>query len=198
MTIVERLEARVKDDAQLIAATLNGDSQSFGELVRKYQDRVFHVIRHVVGDRQESEDLVQDTFVQAFVKLDSFRGGSAFYTWLYRIAFNLAASRQRRRRTPVSVEDQREQTGADPVDRAEAPEERVLREERVGQVQAALATLPEEFRTILVLREMEGCDYDSIAEILDLLPGTVRSRLHRARAELRERLKSALQESSVE
>ncbi|MFO0901648.1 MAG: sigma-70 family RNA polymerase sigma factor [Pirellulales bacterium] len=188
----------MNDDAQLIAATLNGDSQSFGELVRRYQDRVLHVILHVVGDRQEAEDLVQDTFVQAFVKLDTFRGGSAFYTWVYRIAFNLAASRQRRKRTSVSVEDQREQTGADPADRAEAPEERVLREERAGQVQAALATLPEEFRTILVLREMEGCDYESIAEILDLPPGTVRSRLHRARAELRERLRGVLQESSVE
>ncbi len=188
----------MNDDAQLIAATLQGDSSAFGALVRRYQDRVFNAIYHVVGDRQEAEDLAQDTFVQAFVKLESFRGGSAFYTWVYRIAFNLAASRRRRRRTMASVEDQREQSGADPVDRTEPPEERILRDERVDQVRAALNGLDEEFRTILVLREIEGCDYESIAEILDLAPGTVRSRLHRARAELRERLREALQESPVE
>ncbi|MFO0872080.1 MAG: sigma-70 family RNA polymerase sigma factor [Pirellulales bacterium] len=188
----------MNDDTQLIAATLQGDTGSFGVLVRKYQDRVFNAIFHVVGNRHEAEDLAQDTFVQAFLKLESFRGGSAFYTWVYRIAFNLTASRQRRKRPLLSVEDQREQTGADPADRGELPEEQLLRDERVEQVRAALQSLNDEFRTILVLREIEGCDYESIAEILNLAPGTVRSRLHRARAELRERLGEALQESPVE
>lgn len=188
----------MKDDAHLIAASLQGDSAAFGHLVRKYQDRVFNVVLHVVGDRMEAEDLVQDAFVQAFTKLKSFQGNSAFYTWLYRIAFNLAVSRQRRRKPEASVEQRREAAGLDPVDRAEDPGERLLREERASQVQLALASLNEEYRAILVLREIEGCDYDSIGEILDLPPGTVRSRLHRARGELRERLQHLLREAPAE
>lgn len=187
-----------QDDAQLISQSLAGDSAAFGQLVRKHQDRLYNTIVHVVGCRVEAEDVVQEAFVQAFVKLDTFQGHSAFYTWLYRIAFNSAISRRRRKRAEVSVEHSRELTGAEPIDTGEAPSERLEREERAGQVRQALSVLSDEHRSILVLREVEGCCYETIAEILDLPIGTVRSRLHRARLQLREELKEVLQGNSAD
>ncbi len=178
------------NDAALIAATLQGDTDAFGMLVRQYQDRVFTAVYHVVGDRQEAEDLTQDAFVKAFVNLASFRGQSSFFTWIYRIAFNVAATRRQRKRPWVSLEARRDSLGPEPHDRGESVEEQFMREERAAETRSALADLPEEFRTILVLREIEGCDYHTIAEILATPIGTVRSRLHRARLELRNRLQA--------
>ncbi|MHB8972173.1 MAG: RNA polymerase sigma factor [Pirellulaceae bacterium] len=188
----------MNDDAQLIDETLAGDRAAFGELVRKYQGRLFNTLVHVVGSREESEDISQEAFVQAFVKLDSFRGRSAFYTWLYRIAFNLSVSRRRRRRSEVSMDLHRERTGDEPEDAGESPGEQLLRKEQVRQVRVAIDALSEEHRAILVLREMEGCGYETIAEILALPVGTVRSRLHRARLQLREQLQEIVQENLTE
>jgi RNA polymerase sigma-70 factor, ECF subfamily len=184
----------VNDDAQLIDEALAGDSAAFGRLVTKYQDRLYNTLVHVVGSLDEAHDVAQDAFVQAFLKLDTFHGNSAFYTWLYRIAFNLAVSRRRRHKPTSSIEQARELTGSEPISRDEQPTERLDRLERVAQVHHALASLSEEFRTVLVLREIDGCCYETIAEILELPVGTVRSRLHRARLELREQLREVLQE----
>ena len=179
-------------DARLIEEALAGDSSSFGQLVGRYQDRLFNTMVHCIGSREEAEDVVQDAFVQAYVKLASFKGKSSFYTWLYRIAFNMMISRGRRRRPEMSVEQSRETTGTEPEGFEEAPNENIEREERVAQVQAALSELGEEYRTVLVLREMEGCCYETISELLDLPIGTVRSRLHRGRSQLRELLRGVL------
>lgn len=184
----------MKDDAQLIDDALEGNSEAFGQLVLKHQDRLYNTIVHVVGCRDEAEDVVQDAFVQAFVKLDTFRRNSAFYTWLYRIAFNTAISRRRRKRVTMSIEQSREATGDEPLDTDDGPSDRLLRQERVGQVQKAMSVLSDEHRAILVLREMEGCCYETISEILDLPIGTVRSRLHRARLQLRDELKETLEQ----
>lgn len=181
------------DDSRLINEALAGNSASFGQLVRRYQDRLYNTMYHVVHHAEEAQDVVQEAFVQAFVKLDTFQRTSAFYTWLYRIAFNTAISRQRRQRPTVSVEQARAATGEEPIDAQAPPQERLEQEERVAQVRAALATLTEDHRAILVLREMEGCDYETIAQMLDLPVGTVRSRLHRARLQLRDELESVLQ-----
>jgi RNA polymerase sigma-70 factor (ECF subfamily) len=189
--------AIVNDDAQLIDEALAGQSVAFGQLVTRYQDRLYNALVHVIGSADEARDVVQDAFVQAFLKLASFHRASAFYTWLYRIAFNLAISRRRRRRPMVSVEQSREASGQEPMARDGAPSERLERQERVGQVQAALAAMSEEHRAVLVLREMDGLCYDTIAEVLELPVGTVRSRLHRARLELREQLKEVLQEEEL-
>lgn len=180
------------DDAQLIAETLQGRSAAFGQLVRKYQDRLYNTVVRVIGGRDEALDVVQEAFVQAFLKLESFQQTSAFYTWLYRIAFNVAASHRRRRKTTISVEHARELTGDEPVDQSMGPEERMEMEERCRQIQDALAALSEEHRAVLVLREIDGCCYETIAEILELPIGTVRSRLHRARLQLRDQLKEVL------
>jgi RNA polymerase sigma-70 factor (ECF subfamily) len=187
----------VIDDARLIKDSLQGDSAAFGQLVRKYQDRLFNTVVHVAGSREEAEDVVQEAFVQAYLKLSSFHGNSAFYTWLYRIAFNIAVSRRRRKKNELSLDASREDAGREPTDDVESPGEHVLREERAHLVHAALASLSEEHRAILVLREMDGFEYEQISEILDLPTGTVRSRLHRARLQLREQLKTVLEDSAA-
>ena len=177
-----------QDDATLIDLALGGDAAAFGRLVRRHQDRLYTSLVHVSGCRDEAEDVVQDAFVQAFLKLRSFERQSTFYTWLYRIAFNCAVSRRRKRRAEGSVEHVRATVGDEPADRREMPQERILRQERADLLARALKGLSEEHRAILILREMEGCDYEEIARILSLPVGTVRSRLHRARAHLRSEL----------
>jgi RNA polymerase sigma-70 factor (ECF subfamily) len=181
------------DDAQLIRDTLAGDSAAFGQLVCKYQDRLYTALAHMLRAPEEARDVVQEAFIQAFVKLETFRGSSAFYTWLYRIAFNVSVSRKRRQRAVLSLDRTRDLSGEEPLDVA-SPAERMERGERAVQVRRAMAALSEEHRTILVLREIEGFDYDQIADALDVAVGTVRSRLHRARAQLRELLTPVLQE----
>jgi len=187
----------ILDDHELIAGTLRGDSVAFDGLVRKYQDRLLSAVVHVAGSRVEAEDVVQDAFVQAYLKLPSFAGGSSFYTWLYRIALNGAISRRRKRRG-ATVEHTRDLAANEPADTTEPPTDRLLRDERAAQVRRALSELPDEFRVVLVLREMEGCDYDTIAKILELPIGTVRSRLHRARLQLKTQLTLVLEQGPKE
>jgi RNA polymerase sigma-70 factor, ECF subfamily len=178
----------LSDDATLIAAALAGDSAAYGRLVGLYQDRLYNSLLRVLGSPEDACDLTQDSFVQAFVKLDSFRGRSAFYTWLYRIAFNLAMSHTRRTRKMVSLDGVKTDWGSEPMDGQAAPDAGILRREQAELVQAGLEALSIEYRQILVLREIEGCSYEQIAEILELPIGTVRSRLFRARLQLRDHL----------
>jgi RNA polymerase sigma-70 factor (ECF subfamily) len=186
----------LKSDPELIAETLAGNQAAFGQLVTKYQERLYHTAVHLLGSPEDALDVVQDTFVQAFVKLESFRGSSAFYTWLYRIAINQSIGLRRRRKPMASVDRTRETTGEEPLDTIVGPDRRLLQQERAEQLHEALAALSEEHRAILVLREMEGCDYEAIGEILELPVGTVRSRLHRARMQLKELLKTVMQEET--
>ena len=187
----------MNDDAPLIAATLAGDTAAFGRLVGLYQDRLYNSLLRVLGSTEDARDVVQDAFVQAFLKLDSFRGSSAFYTWLYRIAFNLAMSHARRERKTVSLDRVKAGCGNEPIDGQPMPDHDVLRTERVAMVHAALAELTVEYRQILVLREIEGCRYEEIAEILELPVGTVRSRLFRARLQLRDLLTPMMREEQI-
>lgn len=183
------------DEAQ-VAAVLAGDREAYAVLVGRYQDRLFNAMLRMVGSRDDAADLVQDALVQAYVKLDTFRGAARFYTWLYRIAMNLALSHHRRRRPTASIEQAKDAAGEEPVDRAAGPEQRMLSAEQVGQVQTALDQLGDQHRQIIVLREIEGCSYETIAEILGLPVGTVRSRLFRARLQLKELLSTMLGENA--
>ncbi|MBX7164911.1 MAG: sigma-70 family RNA polymerase sigma factor [Pirellulales bacterium] len=183
----------MNDDAQLIAEALRGRSDAFGRLVERYQDRLYNTLVHLVGSAEDARDVAQDAFVQAFVKLETFRQNSQFYTWLYRIAFNLAMTRRRRPGVVTSIEQVRDAAGIEPVDDCPAPSERIEGRERDAQVREALARLSEEHRTVIVLREIDGLDYEAIAEVLEVPVGTVRSRLHRARLELRDQLKEVFQ-----
>ncbi|MBI2823390.1 MAG: sigma-70 family RNA polymerase sigma factor [Planctomycetia bacterium] len=181
------------DDDCLIDQALAGNADAFGRLVARYQDRLFHAMTHIAGSAEDARDVVQDAFVQAFVKLESFRRTSGFYTWLYRIAFNVSATRRRRTRTNVSIDGNATGHALTLADPGSAPHDRLEQQERAARVRAALENLSEEFRTVLVLREMDDCDYETIAEMLDLPIGTVRSRLHRARLQMRELLKETME-----
>lgn len=178
----------MSDDASLIAATLAGDTAAFGRLVGTYQDRLYNSLLRVLGSAEDAADIAQDAFVQAYTKLDTFRGSSAFYTWLYRIAFNLAMSHARRERKTASLDGMKSLIGEEPMDGQPTAEAGVLEQERAELVHAALAELSLDYRQILVLREIDGCRYDEIAEILDLPVGTVRSRLFRARMHMKDLL----------
>ncbi len=182
----------MSDDAQLIEQALGGHSEAFGQLVLKYQDRLYNTVFHVVGHAEDARDIVQEAFVQAFLKLESFRRHSAFYTWLYRIAFNAAMTSRRKRRPTLSVNRAKESGNVEPADDEDEPAESLERKERCRQVRHAIGQMPEEYRIVLVLREIDGCCYETIAEVLDLPIGTVRSRLHRARMHLRDQLKEML------
>ncbi len=171
---------------QLIQQAVRGDADAFGQLVRTYQDRLFATVVHLVGDVTAAEDVVQDAFVQAFVKLHTFKGGSTFYTWLYRIAYNTSVNHHRQHRPAISMEQNRETLGQIPSDAADCPQDQMERQERAELIRRAMLSLSEEYRAVLVLRELEGCDYETIAGITNVTVGTVRSRLYRARTQLRE------------
>ncbi|MCI0492693.1 MAG: sigma-70 family RNA polymerase sigma factor [Planctomycetes bacterium] len=178
----------MNDEASLIDATLAGDTAAFGTLVTRHQDRLYNSLLRVLGSSEDARDMVQEAFVQAFLKLESFRGSSAFYTWLYRIAFNLAMSHTRRRRPTQSLDTAKSRFGCEPADGQPTPEANLAQRETVHMVHAAMERLSAEYRQILVLREIEECRYEQIADILELPIGTVRSRLFRARLELRNQL----------
>jgi RNA polymerase sigma-70 factor (ECF subfamily) len=175
-------------DADCIARARKGERGAFDELVLRYQDRLYNTLARLMGSDDDALDIAQDAFVQAYVKLDSFKENAAFYTWLYRIAFNLAMSEGRKRR-PLTIMDHDDSTrGMEPTGLDQSPSQTLETAERVAGVQAAIAELADEHRHVVVLRELEGCDYEQIAEILDIPIGTVRSRLFRARACLKEKL----------
>lgn len=176
------------DDPTLIRRTLAGERDAFGQLIQRYQDRLFNSMVHILRNEIDAEDVVQDAFVLAFTKLASFKGNSQFFTWLYRISYNVAITRLRRNKPTVSLDGNSESHSMDFPDGSPPPDQRLHRQEQTEQLARALDRLSLEHRSILILREMEGMDYDAISEILDLPIGTVRSRLHRARNHLREHL----------
>lgn len=185
------------EDQQLIADCLAGQTESFGRLVSRYQNRLYNTLVHFLGSADDAQDVAQDAFVQAFQKLDTFQGRSAFYSWLFRIAMNAAVSRKRKtNRTKASVDAAKEFLGTEPTDThpATRPSYALEQSERQQMVREALGELSEEFRTALILKEMDGLKYEEIAEVLDCPIGTVRSRIHRARIELKQKLEMMLRE----
>ena len=178
----------MNDEDALIQSALAGNSSSFEVLVTRYQDRLYTAMISVVGSTDEAEDVVQESFIQAYLKLDTFQQNSRFFTWLYRIAFNYALARRRRHRGHLSLEQSREIAGTEPISKGESPDKRMTRSEDVQLVHRALAELTEDHRSILVLREMEDMAYEEIADVLRISIGTVRSRLNRARFALKQQL----------
>lgn len=175
------------DDQRLIAATQAGDVAAFGDLVARYQDRLYNSLLRLVGNAEDARDVAQESFLQAFQALPSFKGEAQFFTWLYRIAVNTAITMKRKRRAVLSLQPDAEREALDPPDRSEhsRPESGLERSEEETRVHAALARLSAEHRTVLILKDMEGMKYEEMAEVLQVAVGTIRSRLHRARLELR-------------
>ena len=186
------------DDAALVAACKKGQMQAFGSLIAKYQDRLFNGVCRMCGDREEAADLCQEAFVRAIEKIGGFEGHSQFYTWLFRIAMNLTISSRRRaarvRLASLSPDPQigggqAEALTSELAGRREAdPAQKAMDRETQRRVLQALEGLDDEYRAVVVLRDIEDMDYQQIAAVLDLPAGTVKSRLHRARSRLRETL----------
>lgn len=178
------------DDRRLIADCLSGRRDAFGELVSRYQTRLYSSALRLVNNADDAADVVQDAFLNAFQSLHTFKGDAEFFTWLYRIAFNTAISLKRKKRPSISLESYTGETGLDPDDPSEyvVPSAAMERTEDERQLHDAIARLSPEHRDVLVLKEIEGMKYEEIAEVLSVPIGTIRSRLHRARLELRDLL----------
>lgn len=186
-----------ENDQQLVQRVQKGDKSAFDLLVLKYQHRVLKLVGRFVSDAAEAEDVAQEAFIKAYRALPAFRGDSAFYTWLYRIAINTAKNALvSNRRRPVEFDldmqdpDQYERHAR--LKEADTPEGVLLTEEIREVVEQALEQLPEDLRTAIVLRELEGLSYEEIAEAMDCPVGTVRSRIFRAREAIDKKLKPLL------
>ena len=175
------------DDKQLIAECLQGRQAAFGELVSRYQDRLYNTIFRLVENAEDAQDVVQEVFLSCYQSLGSFKGDSLFFTWLYRIAVNAAISYKRKRRPVLRLQGGPAGTG-EPTDPSETnrPEHALEMAEEEKRVQEALNCLSPEHRVVLIMKDMEGQKYEDMAEILQIPIGTVRSRLHRARLEMRD------------
>ena len=185
-------------DQQLVARAQQGDKQAFELLVAKYQRKLLRLISRLVRDPAEAEDVAQDAFIKAYRALPQFRGDSAFYTWLYRIGVNTAKNYlvSQGRRPPSSTEKDNEEAetfdDADALRDINTPESILLSKEIATTVNAAMAKLPEELRTAISLREIEGLSYDEISEVMNCPIGTVRSRIFRAREAIAAELRPLL------
>lgn len=173
-------------DQQLVARVKKGDSRAFDLLVLKYQHKIFGLISRYVRDADEVQDVAQEAFIKAYKALPRFRGDSAFYTWLYRIAINTAKNHlvSRSRRPPgkdVEVEDAEYYEAGGGLRELENPENALFGAELRVVVEKAIGDLPEDLRTAITLREFDGLSYEDIADIMDCPVGTVRSRIFRAR-----------------
>lgn len=185
-------------DQQLVERVQRGDKNAFNLLVKKYQHKVVNLVARYVKNPGDVADVAQETFIKAYRSLPTFRGESAFYTWLYRIAVNTAKNyivAQGRRPPDMDVEasDAELYDGADALREQATPENLMMSDQIREAVVAGLEALPEDLRTALTLRELEGLSYEEIAEIMDCPVGTVRSRIFRAREAIDKRLQPLLQ-----
>lgn len=173
-------------DQGLVRRVQQGDKAAFDLLVIKYQHKIVHLVNRYVKDPSEAQDVAQDTFIKAYRALGDFRGESAFYTWLYRIAINTAKnyllSRSRRHSEyEIDVQDAEQVENAPQLKDMDTPENMLMNEQIVEVIRSAIEKLPEEMRIAITLREFEGMSYEEIAEAMDCPIGTVRSRIFRAR-----------------
>ncbi|MCL2875345.1 MAG: RNA polymerase sigma factor RpoE [Betaproteobacteria bacterium] len=191
-------------DQQLVERVQSGDKQAFGLLVSKYQRKLHRLLARLVRDPAEVEDLAQETFIKAYRALGSFRGESAFYTWLYRIGVNTAKNHlavQIRRVSTLSGTDSGEMEGIEGAERLrdfDTPERQLMTRQIALTVDEAMTGLPDELREAITLRELEGLSYEDIASAMDCPIGTVRSRIFRAREAIAIRLRPLLGTSADE
>lgn len=193
-------------DAELVQAAQKGNADAFEKLVRRYQHRVYNLAYRSLHDREAAEEVAQEVFVSIFRSIKRFRGGARFTSWMYRIVINHCRSRLRHKKrhpdensplgvdTPVEADDGSSRTPQYADERPDSdPERAVGAREELEVVQQALDSLDEDHRTVLLLRDIEDLNYAEIADILGLPEGTVKSRIHRARNQLKERLSKYLE-----
>jgi RNA polymerase sigma-70 factor, ECF subfamily len=183
------------NDIELVHAAQRGDQRAFAQLVEKYEPRVYNLARKMMRDPLDAEDVLQETFISVFRHLKDFQGDSSFSTWLYRIATNASLMKLRGRKMPPLSLDEPVESGYDDsvlpreiVDWGITPEEALLSGEVRAQMDAAVDALPELLRAVFVLRDIEGLSVQETAEVLSISVPNVKTRLHRARLLLREKL----------
>lgn len=186
-----------RDDVLLVRAFQEGDKKAFDGLVLKHMDRLFNLCYWYLGDYEEANDAAQDTFLKAYGGMKGFRSESAFSTWLYRIAVNtcknkLHSSEFRRRHNTVPLEGNLDREGPGTDNQNPSPEIRLEEKERKRMVMGALNSLPPEHREMVTLRDIQGLSYEEISEITGLNPGTVKSRISRARLDLAGKLRDSV------
>ena len=192
--IQNKLEGPVSDELTLVQAAKRGDDSAFEELVRRYDRNVFRIAQHITQNREDAEDVVQEAFLKAYGNLAKFQEQSKFYTWLVRIAVNEALMKLRRRKPERTVSlDEEVKTEEDSLPREVAdwspnPEQQYNQAELREILTRTIQGLPASFRTVFVLRDVDGLSTEETAEALDLRIPAVKSRLLRARLQLRERL----------
>ena len=185
-------------DAELVARVQRGDKQAFDLLVLKYQRKIMRLLSRMIRDPSEIEDVAQESFIKAYRALPQFRGESAFYTWLYRIAINTArnwlAQNNRRPSTPSAQENEDGETfdATDNLTDSSNPESEMASRQIAETVNKAMNDLPEDLRNAIVMREIDGMSYEDIAESMSCPIGTVRSRIYRAREAIAIKLRPLL------
>ena len=189
-------------DQLLVERAQRGDKRAFELLVEKYQHKLARLVARLVRDPGEAEDVTQEAFIKAYRALPSFRGDSAFYTWLYRIGINtaknflVATGRRAPTSTGVDAEEAEGFEGSEQLHDINTPESLLLSKEIGTTVNSAIESLPEELRSAIQLRELEGMSYEEIAKLMDCPIGTVRSRIFRAREAIAEKLKPLLDKAA--
>jgi RNA polymerase sigma-70 factor (ECF subfamily) len=173
-------------DAKLVERVQKGDKRAFDMLVVKYQHKIYALVSRLVNDHAEVQDVTQESFIKAYRALPNFRGDSAFYTWLYRIAVNTAKNYlvSKNRRPPgsdIDIDDAAQFAAESGLRDIDSPEQQLQGEQMIKIVDRAIAALPEDLRTALSLREFDGLSYEEIAQVMQCPVGTVRSRIFRAR-----------------
>jgi RNA polymerase sigma-70 factor (ECF subfamily) len=183
-------ELKALSDEELVRRAQSNDDRAFGELVGRYETKVYSLGMKMLRNPEDAEDVLQDTFLRAYRGLKSFQGNSTFSTWIYRITANSALMRLRKKQLPtVSIEDADEREAPINIaDWAPGPVEQLLNRETREAMEDAIGALPAEFRQVFVLRDVEGMSNAEVAEVLDLSVAAVKSRLHRARLKVRNRL----------
>ena len=183
-------------DQQLVQRAQRGDLRAFDLLVLKYQGRIAALVSRYVSDAGEVEDVTQEAFIKAYRALGKFRGDSAFYTWLYRIAANAAknhlVAKGRRPGADATIEDAEGYDEGGLLSESASPEALAMGKELAEVVESALNELPDELKAALILREFDGLSYDDIADVLGCPVGTVRSRIFRAREAIDQRVKEQI------
>ena len=184
-------------DQQLVERVQKGDKRAFDLLVIKYQHKILAIISRYIRDGAEVQDVAQEAFIKAYRALGNFRGDSAFYTWLYRIAINTAKNYlvARSRRPPASDVDMNDAefySGSEVLKDQATPENLFFRDELEDVVNKTIDNLPEDLKTAVTLREFEGLSYEEIAEVMDCPMGTVRSRIFRAREAIDKQVRSLM------
>ena len=186
--------SRADSDHSLIAECCAGNKQAFDGLVRRHNNSVATLAVRLLGDQSEAQDVTQDTFLLAYERIEAFRGDAKFSTWLYRICHNLCLSRLKKKKTdPINDAGEEALPEELAAPRSRLPDQVLIRKERQNLLTQALAHMTQEFREVLVLHHTH-LSYDEIAELLGLPVGTVRSRLHRGREEIKEHLRPYLQD----